>query len=152
MALLPRTAKTKQNRGFPFISHHLASCCKGFKRSWKFVVCSEVPKHKHSLRSTFLITEKFATFPGEISNVNSKGVPALHAYRSFSFLLAKITQSSNFLCTCTTILTRPPKLHENSLQLVIPLHGARRRRRRKNGQKPKRKKSWQKKCASGKER
>ena len=31
----------------------------------------------------------------------------------------------------TTILTCPPKLHENSLQLVIPLHGA----RRKNGQK-----------------
>ena len=38
----------------------------------------------------------------------------------------------------TTILTRPPKLNENSLQLVIPLHGA--RRRRKNGQILKKKK------------
>ena len=38
----------------------------------------------------------------------------------------------------TTILTRPPKLHENSLQLVIPLYSA--KRRRKSGQKLKKEK------------
>ena len=89
-------SKNQAKQRLPFISHHLASCCKGFKRSWKFVVYSEVPKHEHSLRSTFLIIEKFATFPGEISNVNSKGVPALHAYRSFSFLLAKSRKAQTF--------------------------------------------------------
>ena len=76
---------------------------------------SEVPKHEHSLRSTFLITEKVATFPGEISNVNSKGVRALHAYRSFSFLLAKIAQSSNFLCT--------PRLHKHENLAHRARHG-----------------------------
>ena len=48
-----------------------------------------------------------------------------------------------------SILTRPPKLHENSLQFVIPLHGA--RRRRETGQKHKKNEKLTTKCSSGKE-
>ena len=69
---------------------------------------SEVPKHEHSLRPTFLIIEKFATFPGEISNVNSKGVSALHAYRSLSCLQnhAKLKLFVYFQTTQTQLASR----------------------------------------------